>query len=502
MIQHTKRIFFVAMIALATQLAGNSSARAQGIELPSIGDPFSTQKKLAPYGKNLKPTSCPTPPDTSKPLLLGEVVITTICHSPDTRSAYLSLLASADSYDGTVMSYLPDISASATGSSSKTWFDGNKFISRSSSASASTGLTLYDFGRRETTLAIAERTLAASGLGYDSTLQGFIATALQTYFSQLTAQNALAVERESNELSKATLDATETRYSLGLVPLSDVLQARTRYSQTQLSLERAENAVVLGAARLAQLMGFSPLTELKVAELDDANILVPPFNSALTELIEKAKEQRVDLKSRQLQLESAKDSLKNTRRRNLPTISASAGRSYSDWDVLNQDHPPVDTVGVTVSIPIFTGFGSVFSERAQRKQLESQIIQYEDAERDVEQDVLRSWQNYSTARTSYDISISSLGVARQFQDVALGRYKEGIGSILDVLNAQDSYRNSLQSHLNSRYSLLTARVDLIRAVGALDLNNVEPQGADMPAMAAVVSYKDPRPNKGSTHEIR
>jgi len=487
--------------AFAYVIATALCAHAYALDMPTAHDPFATQKKLAPYGQNLKPAHCPAAPDTGKALALNDVVIATICHNPDARAAYLSLLASADGYDGTVMSYLPDVTASATGNSTHHRTDSKKSHARSSGISAQAGMTLYDFGRREATLEIAERSLAAAGLSYDSTLQGFIATSLQTYFRLLTSQNASIVAMESLGLAKASLEAAETRYQIGLVPLSDVLQARTSFSQAELNVEQTDNALTLDRAALAQLMGFPPLTAVQVAELQDASLTAPPFNSQLATLIEKAKAQRTDLKTRKLQLENAEDSLANTRRRGLPTISASASSGTNDWDALNKDKIRSDAIGVTVTIPIFTGFGTIFSERAQSKQLEAQRLQLTQSERDVEQDVLRSWQNYNTSAKSFEISKDALANARQLMDVSLGRYKEGLGSILDLMSAQVGYSNALQSHLSARYALLTTRVDLVRAVGALDLDTAQPPEASLPPLAAVVTYKDPIPVKEPAHEV-
>lgn len=479
-------IFFIATLAHAG-------------ELPSLKDPFLTQKKIAPYGKDLKPVSCPLPPDTSKPLTLGEVVVTTLCHNPDSRAAYLTLLANADNYDSTVMSYLPDITSSATGTEGYIRTNLGHSKTKSSGVSASTSVTLYDFGRREANLQIAERTLIAAGLSYDSTLQGFIATSLQNYFKLLTSQNALTIEEQTYALAKATYDAANTRYKLGLAPLSDMLQAQTSLSQSELTLTQAQNTLVLDRAALAQLLGFTPLTEVKVAELSDDNITAMPFNDKLIDLIERAKQQRLDLKASELSLANAEDSLANQRRRGRPSISASASRTYGDWDIVNRNNPN-DTIGVSVTIPIFTGFKEIFNERAATKNLEAQKLQLIQSERNVEQDVLRSWQNFSTSHQSFAISRSALSAAEELKNVALGRYKEGLGSILDLQNAEIAWRNALQNELTSRYNLLTTRVDLVRSVGELDLNSIEPPREDMPELAAVVNLKSPVATTEQSHE--
>jgi outer membrane protein TolC len=95
----------------------------------------------------------------------------------------------------------------------------------------------------------------------------------------------------------------------------------------------------------------------------------------------------------------------------------------------------------------------------------------------VEQDVWNSWNNYQTAKQSWQTSQDLLENATHLKDVALGRYKEGLGTILDVLNAETQYNTALQSNLKSRYNLLTSRVDLVRAVGTLNLETMQPDVA-------------------------
>jgi outer membrane protein TolC len=87
------------------------------------------------------------------------------------------------------------------------------------------------------------------------------------------------------------------------------------------------------------------------------------------------------------------------------------------------------------------------------------------------QDVYRSYRNYQTAEQSWTLSWDLLATATELRDITLARYKEGIGSILDVLSVQSQYRSATQQHIESRYSLLLARADLIRSIGRLNLDS-------------------------------
>ncbi len=106
----------------------------------------------------------------------------------------------------------------------------------------------------------------------------------------------------------------------------------------------------------------------------------------------------------------------------------------------------------------------------------------------MEQDVWNSWHNYQTAKRSWQTSLELMENATHLKDVALGRYREGLGTILDVLNAQTQYNAALQSTLQSRYNLLTSRVDLVRAVGVLNLETMQPD-------SSVAAFETANPSK-------
>ena len=114
-----------------------------------------------------------------------------------------------------------------------------------------------------------------------------------------------------------------------------------------------------------------------------------------------------------------------------------------------------------------------YNERAAEKELQAQKEALTRRELSVEQDVWNAWHNYETAKQQWVTSEDQMVSAVQLKDVALGRYKEGLGSILDVLNAQLQYSTALQIQLESRYNLFATRVDLIRAVGVLTLNTLQ-----------------------------
>lgn len=460
--------FYIELVVAAC-LTAAFPARADF--LPKI-DPFQAEKRVAGYGAKLRPVSCPPRPTLEKPLTLGEVVIASLCHNPDTRAAYLGLLSSADTFAGSYSAYLPDVSATISRSRSATFDDSGKSSLISSSSSLSASMVLYDFGQREISIERGEMALRAAGFSYDSTMQGMIAQALRGYYALLTAQNALAVARETERFSQESNEAARVRHEIGLAPLADNLQAKASYSGAVLSTQRAENSLKQQQAALASLMGFSPDAPVAVVEVDDSNLMDPPFEEEVRTLMEQAKLQRNDLRASRIGLESARAGLTALERSQLATVSAGVNMGLDDVDVFNASTGRTQSIGVSVSIPIFTGFSHTYTKRATIKNIEAQEERLTRSELGVEQDVWNAWQNYQTARQSWEVSWDQMATATQLRDVALGRYKEGLGTILDVLSAQAQYSSALQSQLTTRFALLTARVDLVRAVGVLNLDSV------------------------------
>lgn len=464
-----KRALLLAVTAYAF-----TAASAGAVVLPWLDDPWKTEEKVSGFGARSKPAICPPLPDTKETLNIDQVVVAVICHNPSSKSAYLSLLASAASYGGNFASYLPSVSASLGKSRSTSISGSSKSTSISDSSGITASMTLYDFGQRELSIESAELGLIAAGYSYDSTLQGFIATALSSYYSLLIAQNSLEITKESERFAQASYDAATLRYEIGLVPLADQLQAKNAFNQSQLATQQSENSLKAAQAALALLMGLPADTSITVGEIDDSELIKDPFGAHAKTLMELAKSKRVDLEASRLGLESSRIGYKKLKRSNLASINLSTSAGANDIDLANTATARTGTIGVSVSIPIFSGFSQTYAESASRRSIQAQEENLIRTELGVEQDVWNSWNNYQTAKQSWDISWDQLASARQLKDVALGRYQEGLGTILDVLSAQTQYRTALQTQLQTRLNLLTSRINLVRAVGVLDLETMKP----------------------------
>lgn len=450
-------------------------AHAHAVVLPWLDDPMNSEERIANYGKKNKPLSCPPPPDTSKILNIREVVIGVICYNTSARTGYISLLNSSEGYSRDVLAaYLPTVSASMDLSRSTEFSSStpkSTIISRSTGIS-SASVKLFDLGQRELSLESAELGLVASGYTYESSLQDFISRALQAYYTLLVSQNSVDIAEEALDLAKKSTDAALLRYRLGIAPLADKLQAEVSLSQSEISLQQSRNSLQRTQSDLALLMGLPTDSNIVVAELDDSELMNDPFNEKVRTLMEYAKKESLELKSARVSLKAAELGYKALKRSNLLSVEATATSGYSP-DLFSHTTTRGSSIGLNVTIPVFSAFTQTYNERIQRRELESTRVTLAQTERTVEQSVWNAWHSYETSKSSWQVSWDQLAVATELKDVALGRYQQGIGSILEVLTAQNQYSSALQTHLQTRLELLTARIALIQSVGVLDLENME-----------------------------
>ncbi len=438
-------------------------------------DPFETKSTLPAYSTGLTTPECPAPPVEGQKLGLTETVAIVICRNPDAKTTLQGLFSSAASLGSARSAYLPTLDGSVGWGKSTSFSDFGKTTSLSRSSGLSVGYTLFDFGKRNATVQGAEYALQVSGLGYRNQLQGLIASTLQAYYTLLASTESLRAARESEAYAKAAFEAANVRYSIGQVPLSDTLQAEAAYSQSQLSRQQAENQLALNKGALARLMSAPPEMPYEIGEIDEGELYASPLNVDVQQAMAWAKEMRPDLEAQRASLRGSRANYEATRKARLPSISLSAGTSSPTYNPVNRGPDGrSQSVGLSVSIPIFTGFSQTYSEKAAESQVRAAESQLDATQQNVFQEVWRAYQNYLTARQTWLTSLDTLASTLELKGIALGRYREGLGSILDLLNAQAQYSSSLQQQASAKYNLLTTRVELIRAMGTLDLSSLQP----------------------------
>lgn len=189
------------------------------------------------------------------------------------------------------------------------------------------------------------------------------------------------------------------------------------------------------------------------------------FEGDVDALIKEARQRRPDLQSAAAQVKAAQASIEAARAAGSPTISLAAS---ADKYKFSGSSSRGSSIGINLNVPIFSGFAPTYRIRAAEAQLDTRSAQYDKLRLQVALDVWTAYQELTTATQSLRTTADLLDSADLSARVALGRYKAGVGSMLDVLNAQSTLASARQQRIQSTLNWNINRAGLAQAVGSLD----------------------------------
>lgn len=445
-----------------------------------LDDPFATRQQVSQNsGKNQhQPENpCLLNKATEQAWTLVDVLDQALCHNPQTRQAWSNALYQAGQVGIAKAAYLPTITLNTAVSRSMNSASSSlQVTSISSSSGGSQQITrftpvvslnylLYNFGGREAQLDSAQQTLNASNWTHDAVLQSVMFSAIQTYYQVFATQSAADAAIISEQASQAAFLAAQSRHTIGTVALVDELLAKTAFAQTQLTRQKTAGEARVATGTLANVLGLEADFHLRIAP---PSLPKPDAqqHSHVHQLIEEAKTLRPDLAAAEATVKAAEANVKAAEAGHLPTLSLIGNYGY------NHTSTPSDTqswtLGMQVSVPIFTGFTTTYQIRSAKEQLEVKRANLDQLDQSVSLDVWKAYQLLNTAYESFNSSEVLLASATQTEQVALGRYKAGAGIIIDVLNAQASLANARLQLIQAQYTWLTQKAQLAQALGRLD----------------------------------
>ncbi len=284
----------------------------------------------------------------------------------------------------------------------------------------------------------------------------------QTYFRALLSQSVLRVAQQTLAARRLTLKQVSALAQSSLKSTLDVSFADVNVSQAELELFRAENDIRSAFAELAAAMG---------SERDEPYTLVDepvpgPLEDSSDRLVAKALRERPELAAQRLQFDAARSFAASENRLWLPSIGiiAAAGALPTRDDRLRSSY---SAVGLNVNIPIFNGglFSARKAEAGEKTEAASQ--QLKDLEIQVSRDVKVAWLNATNAYRRMDVTARLLDQATRAVRLAQARYDLGLGSIVELTQAQLNQTSAEIASASAKYEYQLERSKLAYASGAM-----------------------------------
>lgn len=402
----------------------------------------------------------------SSPLALADVVDLALCNNPQTRILWASIRSQAAQVGVNTAAYLPTLSAQGSVSNNQSQTGSQASVNTlSQTASLSASYLLYDFGGRSATLENAKQLLIAVNATTDSTLQSNFLSAVQAYYALLSARASVASFSVDELKAQESLAAAQARYQAGIATPVDRLQAQTTLSQAILNRIRSEGEASNAQGTLATIMGFDATQQYTLLPVADERP-DPVIERDIGKLIEEARQKRPDLAAAESQIKAAEAQLQASKVSGRPTITLGAMAGISNPDIKNS------SVGITLSVPIFSGFKTNYQVRAAEAQIDGRVAERDRLSNQIALDVWKAYQGLLTNSQALRSADDLVNAATQSEKMILGRYKAGVGNILDTLSAQSALANARQQRVAALYQFLFSRFALAQAIGQLDLTQI------------------------------
>jgi outer membrane protein len=317
--------------------------------------------------------------------------------------------------------------------------------------------TLWDFGRTLGSYQAARDLALASSANVDATWQSVELSVRTAYYSVLGFEAAVDVARQTVDSFQKALDLAQGQYDVGTRPKSDVAKAQSDLDSAKYSLLQAQTGVIQSRISLSQVVG-QDLGNVQLAPPE----LPPPGSPDATAEFQKALKGRPDLRSAEFQVLAANEGLDAAKSAWYPILGVQGTVRWAGTDT-----PLVNnyTITGTLTWPFLNGgadLGRVESSRGQVQQAQAQrdllLLQ---VRADVDSAVAGVIQS-SAARESAKSAAAS---AKETLELQQGRYQAGLGTILDLSNAQSQYADGQLRVVNANFDLATAWARLKKATG-------------------------------------
>jgi TolC family type I secretion outer membrane protein len=318
---------------------------------------------------------------------------------------------------------------------------------------------LYDFGKTLGQVGQSKALYDVAKMNLSNVRQQVVLDAKTAFYGYLAAERAVIVSEDNLRLNEDLVRQAQGFYQVGVRAKIDVTTAEANLYTAQSDLITARNNFQIAQVTLMTALGlkswpydgltFQPDTRPKLMNLADAK--------------EKALTDRPDYLKNKFQQKADQEAIRTARSGYFPTL-------YSQGLQNTQGKPYGDMRGtwslsLNASVPIFEGLTTKYSVQQAKANLRATESNAEVLRQDINKQVEQSYLNVRAAAEKTRATEKGKEAAKENWDLAQGRYKAGVGSIIEVTDAQVKFFNAELSFIRSVYDLKVAEAQLEKAVG-------------------------------------
>jgi outer membrane protein len=281
----------------------------------------------------------------------------------------------------------------------------------------------------------------------------------QAFYSYAQDVRLVDVNKNNYENQESHLALAQARLKAGVGLPSDVVRAETAVADAVFSLNLADNNASVARVNLAELMGIDPRTPVAVGDAGE-----PPLHSTdVNSLVETGLAQRPDILQALEAVNAAKHGVQVAKTYNSPSVTASAGWLQDGAGFpLKNDYL---SAGIGITWDLFDSGYSSGGVKVAKGNLQVAEAQLNSTRLAVISDVSQAYLNLKTAQQRLVTAQAEVANGEEGVRLAEGRYRSGLGTFLDVIDAQTALVTANTNKVNAQSSVDQARASLAHAIG-------------------------------------
>jgi outer membrane protein len=318
---------------------------------------------------------------------------------------------------------------------------------------------LYDFGKTSSSVSSAQYGLKAREVDTFRTRNRAALDFINSYFDLLEAQELHKVAQEEVTLYEAHVKDATARFRTGVITRNEVLQAEVTLADSQQRLLTAENNEALRISRLNSVL-MRPLNE----EVHPAEVFGTPLDKiTLQDAWAAAEAQNADLRDLEARTRAKDESISSIRGEYLPSIYVSGGYEYNENQYMAQQRNWALVAGVNMSL--FAGGSTNAKVSMAKYELLSLRMSREKLLDAVLMEVQAAWLEVQSSQKKIQVALAAVGQAQENLRLQRLRYKEGVGTNTEVLDAVTLLTTAETNSWKANFGLRRAEAALLYAMG-------------------------------------
>ena len=408
-------------------------------------------------------------PSPGKPLTLEQCTAMALKYHPSLRASQAAIEASKFRVEQALSTYYPQANLTGSyntatsnfpsvqgGTGSYTWTFFDLY-----SAGLALNQNIYDFGRTAHNVKINRENVKASEQDLTTTKQSVVLNLKQAYFGVLQALRLIQVADDTIKQMQDHLAQAQGFYQAGTRPKIDVTKAGVDLANAELALVQARNNYQVAQVTLNNALGLRQDLTFPIED----TLALKPTEITREEILKAAYEQRPELLQLKARQQAQEATIKLAQSSYYPVLSGTANYLYRGpepgemyWDL---------SIGAILSIPLFSGFSSPNQVAEARANLSNLQAQEESLKLNIRLEADQAYLSLKLAFEQVAVTEKSQAQAQENFELATGRYQVGVGSPLEVTDAEVLLANARANNVTALYNYKIAEARIEKAMGTV-----------------------------------